>query len=71
MVGAATECREILSDAVQMAIWSFYADYTPVKYVRHYYNFLKNSYIKYYKNPHNKIIYGGVELSPDNMKDIY
>lgn len=53
------------------AIMQFYADYKPKIYQRHYYNFLENSYRGYYKNPHNQIIRGGVELTPYLMDDIY
>lgn len=44
---------------------------TPKSYKRHYTNFLTKSFSKYYKNPHNSIVYGGIYLSPEKMEDYY
>ena len=70
-VGCAAYCRDALTDVAKRAIGNFYSDYTPISYKRHYTNFLKNSFRKYYNNPHGKIIRGGVELTPDLVKDVY
>lgn len=70
-VGMATFTRDDLTDMALHAMANFYMDYTPYFYKRHYYNFMDNSYMKYYKNPHGSIVYGGVELSPKNMDNIY
>jgi hypothetical protein len=70
-VGCATFCRDDLTEHTTDAINNFYADYDPLKYSRHFFNFYKNSFEKYYKNPHGQIVYGGVLLTPYNMQDIY
>lgn len=62
--------EEMLISAYQ-SIMAFYSDYKPLSYKRHYYNFLENSFRGYYKNPHNQIIRGGIELTPYMMDDIY
>ena len=60
-----------LTEETKTAIVTFYNDYSPEYYKRNYWNFEKNSYRRYYSNPHNKIYKGGVELTPGLMKDIY
>lgn len=70
-VGCATYCRDELTSVAEQAINNFYADYSPIKYKRHYTNFQKNSFIKYYNNPHNQIIRGGVELTPNSVENVY
>lgn len=70
-VGMATKVRDNLTMSAAVAIESFYEDYTPKYYKRHYYNFRENSFRKFYENKHGKIIRGGVELSPEMMDDIY
>lgn len=70
-VGMATKVRDNLTLSTAVAIESFYEDYTPLYYKRHYYNFRENSFKKFYENKHGKIIRGGVELSPDAMDNIY
>lgn len=70
-VGLATKVRDDLIEATVYAIAAFYMDYTPKYYKRHYYNFMNNSYEKYYRNAHGNIVYGGVFLSPSGMDDIY
>lgn len=67
----AAQVRDEMYKEAQFAIEEFYNDYDPLYYKRHYYNFRKNSFIKYYKNPHNSIVRGGIELTPYNMDDIY
>lgn len=70
-VGMATQVRDDLTEQTVFAIGKFYMDYKPKYYKRHYYNFMDNSYKKYYSNPHGHIIRGGVELSYMFMDDIY
>ena len=53
------------------AIEKFYDDYEPEYYDRHYTNFLKRSYKKYYHNNRDTVFSGGVELSSDFLKDLY
>lgn len=70
-IGMATQIRDDLTKSAAVAIEAFYQDYTPIYYQRHYYNFREKSFKKYYDNKHNHIIRGGVELSSENMDDIY
>ena len=70
-VGMATEVRDNLTKSAAVAIEMFYQDYDPDFYHRHYYNFRRKSFRKYYDNKHGHIVRGGVELSPDAMDDIY
>lgn len=63
--------RQEMLETAQDAITKFYMDYDPVRYKRHYYNFMENSFRGYYKNPHNQIIRGGIELTPYLLDDIY
>lgn len=67
----AGKIRDDLTEEAKIAIQAFYDDYSPKYYHRHYYNFKKNSFKKYYANPHNKIYYGGVELTPEALDDLY
>lgn len=67
----AGQFRNELTLAATNAMGEFYGDYTPHKYKRHYYNFMEYAFRKYYSNPHNKIFRGGVELTPELLKDIY
>lgn len=60
-----------MSKTAKYAIDAFYNDYTPSYYKRHYYNFNKNSYKRFYQNRHGKKFVGGIELTPENMDDIY
>lgn len=53
------------------AINAFYEHYTPKYYSRHYYNFEKYSFKGYYRNPHNSVVRGGVELTPYRLQPIY
>lgn len=67
----ATIVRDELTNTTMNAIAYFYTSWTPKTYERHYYNFMDYSFKKYYANPHNSIIRGGVELTPYRMKNIY
>lgn len=68
---AAGKARDDLFKEAQTAIAAFYASYDPDYYHRHYWNFEKRSFKKYYSNKHNVVFYGGVELTPQNMQSIY
>lgn len=68
---AAGKIRDDLYKEAETAIADFYASYDPIYYRRHYYNFEKNSFRKYYSNKHNSIVYGGVELTPQSLDAIY
>ena len=67
----AGQIRDELTEEAMYSIAAFYSDYSPIKYKRHYYNFMDRSYKKYYSNAHNTIYRGGVEFTPDSMADIY
>ena len=71
LYNAAKKVQEELTDEAMWAIADFYQDYTPKFYKRHYYNFMDNSYEKYYSNAHGNIYRGGVRLTPDNMDELY
>ena len=60
-----------LTEEASSSISDFYDDYEPRYYRRHYYNLQKNGFQRYYRNPHNTIFYGGVELTPERMDDLY
>lgn len=60
-----------MSKTAKYAIDAFYNDYTPSYYKRHYYNFNKNSYKRFYQNRHGKRFVGGIELTPELMKNYY
>ena len=70
----AKEARERITNHYHSLIDRYYEDYEP-KVDRHgvpYYirTFgLYNSYREYYKNSHNSIYYGGIEVSGDKMRD--
>ena len=67
----AQDVKSHMLNAAASAIEAFYDSYIPLYYDRHYWNFRTNSYTGYYKNPHNAVIYGGIELTPDALQDIY
>ena len=67
----AHKVEDSLEEAHQIGMANFYTDYSPVVYHRHYYNFMDKVYKRYYKNPHNKTIRGGIEISPDYLYRIY
>jgi len=75
-VSLASQVRDELNITAAKAIEDFYNHYRPknnepLYYKRHYYNFRNNSFTKYYKNPHNSIVRGGVELTPYELDDLY
>lgn len=61
---------ELTSTAAE-AIDSFYADYEPEYYDRHYINFKNNSFKRFTHNNRNTVYSGGVELSTDQMEPLY
>ena len=60
---AVGKIRDELTEEARTAIELFYESYSPVYYNRHYENFRKRSFKKYYANPHNQVYYGGVQLT--------
>lgn len=71
LAGAAGKIRDDLTQEAFNSMASFYTDWAPRYYKRHYYNFMENSFKKYYSNPHGTIYRGGVKLTPENMDNIY
>ena len=67
----ASSVADILTKEAGYSIASFYDDYTPKYYHRHFDNFKNNSYRRYYVNSHYKKYTGGVELSPNGLESIY
>ena len=70
----AQEARERLSEHYVSLIDWYYSDAKPGldKYGEPYYHRtfgLYKSFKKYYKNSHNSIYYGGVEITADKMND--
>lgn len=64
-----------MAEEYQYVIERFYSEYNPEYYVRHSERGMKpglnKTFKKYYKNPHNTIYYGGIEITSDNMYDDY
>lgn len=64
-----------MAEEYQYIIERFYSEYTPQYYIRHADRGMKpglqKTFRKYYKNPHNTIYYGGIEIFSDNMYDDY
>ena len=64
-----------MAEEYQYVIERFYSEYDPEYYVRHSERGMKpglnKTFKKYYKNPHNAIYYGGIEITSDNMYDDY
>lgn len=64
-----------LADEYQYIIDKFYNEYTPKRYKRHSSKGLQPGLMKtfrrYYKNPHNTIYYGGIEINSDDMYNDY
>lgn len=64
-----------MAEEYQYVIERFYREYDPEYYVRHSDRGMKpglnKTFKKYYKNPHNTIYYGGIEITSDNMYDDY
>lgn len=59
--------REDIAKQYISLIDTFYKEYEPNYYLRGY--GLYNSFRKYYKNSHDSIYYGGIEISDIKMKD--
>ena len=59
----------------QYIIEKFYSEYNPEYYVRHSERGmnpgLNKTFKTYYKNPHNTIYYGGIEITSENMYNDY
>lgn len=68
---AAAKIRDELYEEGKLAIEEFYNSYNPIYYRRHYYNFYNKSFKKYYSNAHGNIYIGGIELTPENLDEIY
>lgn len=64
-----------MAQEYQYVIDRFYSEYSPEYYRRHADRGMKpgleKTFKKYYKNPHNTIYYGGIEISSDNMYNDY
>ena len=64
-----------MAQEYEYVIDRFYNEYSPEHYVRHSDRGmspgLNKTFKKYYKNPHNTIYYGGIEISEDRMYDDY
>ena len=64
-----------MAEEYQYVIERFYSEYSPKHYVRHSDRGmtpgLNKTFKKYYKNPHNTIYYGGIEITSENMYDDY
>lgn len=64
-----------LAQEYQYVIDRFYGEYTPQYYRRHSSRGMKpglnKTFKKYYKNPHNTIYYGGIEISSEKMYTDY
>ena len=64
-----------MAEEYQYVIDRFYSEYDPEYYIRHSERGMKpglnKTFKKYYKNPHNTIYYGGIEISADRMYDDY
>lgn len=72
----ANRFAEELVNEYQYIVRNFYAEYTPKYYIRHIHrgyqiDGLLLTYKKYYKNPHNKIYYGGIEITSEKMYEDY
>ena len=64
-----------MAEEYQCVIERFYSEYNPEYYVRHSERGmmpgLNKTFKKYYKNPHNTIYYGGIEITSENMYGDY
>ena len=64
-----------MTQEYQYVIDRFYGEYDPEHYVRHADRGMRpglnKTFRKSYKNPHNTIYYGGLEITSDNMYDDY
>lgn len=53
-----------MTQEAEFQILKFYSSYSPSMYKNQF--GLRGSYKRYYRNPHNTIYYGGVELQPSS-----
>lgn len=64
-----------MAEEYQYVIERFYSEYDPQHYVRHSERGMRpglnKTFKKYYKNPHNSIYYGGIEITSENMYNDY
>lgn len=64
-----------MADEYQYIIERFYGEYKPEHYKRHSARGLmpglNKTFKKYYKNPHNVIYYGGIEIDSEKMYNDY
>lgn len=64
-----------MAEEYQYVVERFYSEYDPEYYVRHSGRGMRpglnKTFKKYYKNPHNTIYYGGIEITSDNMYNDY
>lgn len=64
-----------MAQEYQYVIERFYAEYEPESYERHSARGLmpglNKTFKKYYKNPHNVIYYGGIEIDSEKMYNDY
>ena len=64
-----------MAEEYQYIIERFYSEYNPEYYVRHSERGmmpgLNKTFKKYYKNPHNTVYYGGIEITSENMYNDY
>lgn len=71
----AHQISDKMAEEYQYVIDRFYNEYSPEYYKRHADRGmepgLQKTFKKYYKNPHNTIYYGGIEISSDRMYDDY
>lgn len=73
--GLAHKISDEMVEEYQYIIERFYSEYDPEYYVRHSQRGmapgLNRTFKKYYKNPHNTIYYGGIEITSDKMYNDY
>lgn len=71
----ADKISDEMAEEYQYVIERFYGEYDPERYVRHSKRGmipgLYKTFKKYYKNPHNTIYYGGIEITSENMYNDY
>ena len=64
-----------MAEEYQYVIERFYGEYSPEYYVRHSERGmmpgLNKTFKKYYRNPHNTVYYGGIEITSENMYNDY
>ena len=71
----AHQISDKMAEEYQYVIDRFYSEHDPKHYTRHADRGmtpgLQKTFKKYYKNPHNTIYYGGIEISSDYMYNDY